>query len=928
MVVKSTIGSTSVATPGVYSSFQVVGSFANITPSPRNILIVGEATEGAPASEVELKENYFNDLADVIAEYQSGPIVDAALQLFTTQPDRYFNGQVGRVYVAKTNQSTAAFRVLANSYGSLKSNRYGDIGNFFKSKISDISSESLPSDSFSWLPVAGVSPMDVAVNGVRELNDVNLDVSDIAGTIAALDAPASMNVNGSEINLLDISDEASVSVSLDEVTLSSGDFIALPSVGDSVYIPAGSVFAGGSNENVGAYLVSAVSAGSIVMNKMVSLDASGDPVSYVAPVAVAITAVAAETDVVVISKIDFEVLDSNDGGATLEIAVNGGDVSGAALLFKDSPIVPLSSSAANVASLSALWNGAELEVSLIDATWTSRPVVGSVVHIKDGSKLAGPLNKNVGLWLVSSVATNSIKLINAHDLDGEDVDTVFLGGDTDVFEWHVTSISTDIQGEVINSSSEREIQFEAVNTIENTKLTREIGGQVALEVSYYSGTATEAKLSIDGRRRMKIEFGASDIDQAVPAIQLGKFNTVDQLADFLNATPGFRAKASRDWAQYPTTILDEVQDLGILALHSGHSGESGRIKNDYWAFAEAFEESALKFSEGNLLYKKGLPDVDSNDVYFSGGSLGATSNEDIARALDDSIYLPVRMVVPLFSRDAQRDIEDGLTSPDSSYSIESIISLHSGHASTASSDKNRKERIVLASHYGDYQDTKDLCRSIGNRLVSGLAFQQVRTVNAQGETTWMLPWVAQCMVAAGRAQALLAMPMLRKAFNMNQVRHIGDQSLFSEEQSEEFNWQDLNQVEDAIEAGLLVFGSREGSSGIVQLSPDVSSVSKINSRTAFYDERQNVIFLSHELLSTVRSVLEDFIGNRQSDATVEAVRSAVDSSMTTFVSNGSVRQYRVDSVIDDGNGYTVNLLFVPVEGVEFIKLNVVATREL
>lgn len=928
MTIGFKIGSTTLVKPTVASTLQVIGSFANVTPSPRNILIVGESTEGAPASVVDLKDNWYSDLSNVRAEYGEGPIVDACVQLFTTQPDKFFRGSVGRVYIAKTNQSTASVRALADGYGTLSSSRYGEVGNFIKSQVIDGEIEVLPSVSYSFIPVAANHEMDIAVNGVQVANNVSLrcDSTNFDADIIVLDAPASLSVDASLLGLATADDVVSVSVSGGVISIENEDgFTSVPSKGSTLLIQDGSNYAGISGQNVGSYIVESADTSVIVARKLVSLDDTLVPISYVAPVAVASAPFVAD-DILFYSKIDMNVDTSIDGGASLEVAIDAGDKVASVALFNDNPLYALSSSSANISSIKSEVVGTILRVTLIDSVWTTRPTVGSLVEIQDGSKLQGVSKKNVGLWLVESVGTNYINLSSPLGLTGEAVSTVFLAGDNDVFSFHNVNTSTDVKAKVITSSQERTVIFDAQNTLEGTEFPdSDIGGVVVFSLSY-NGTAATATASIDGKRRLKISLDGVE----TTSIQLGKFNTLKQLSDFVNTITGMKSSVSRAYAQYPTTILDEVQDIGILALHSGHEGNVGRVKSDYWMFSQAFESSTINFIEGSSVYKRGLPSVDSSAVFFAGGGLGATSNQDVMDALEDSIYLPVRMVVPLFSRDALKDIEDGLTHEDSSYTIESIVSLASSHAKTASNDRNRKERIALVSHYGDYEDSKDLVRSIGNHLCSGLAFQQIRSVNSKGEVQWMLPWVFQCMVAAGRAQALLGMPMLRKAFNISAVRHIGDLSLYTDGNlNEQFNWQDLDQTEDAISAGLIVLGEQSGKNGIVQLSPDVSSISEFNSSTAFYYERHNVIFIAHELLQTCRDTLENFIGLRKSDVSIEAVRSALDSVLSgIFVTGGSVQKYVIDSIDDLGNGYLVKLRFKPVEGLEFIGLDVSVVREL
>lgn len=929
MVIQYKLGSQTIVRPGTYSTFQVVGSTANVTPSPRNVLIVGEAEEGKPFNEEDLKNNFYTSLDEVRNTYGSGPIVDACAQLFVTQPSRVFSGIVGRVYIAKTNQSTAAFREIdatgGRTYATLTSSRYGLIGNYIKSQIKEGVAESLPSATFAWLPQPTGLNLDVAVNGVKEVDSQALNVSDISTSLTNI-TPTSGSLTGGEIVIPDVaSSTVSLSVTGDLVEFSSSDFAALPSVGDSIYIPSTSSIAGGSSENVGSYVVEAVSSAAFTARKLRSYDGAGNKIVFVQPVDLVDIAVA-PADLIAISSIEMEVTSSNkDGsGAVLELADDSDSIEMSAELFHYDPTNPLDVNAANVGSISLFHDTGILTVQLIDTVWTVRPQVGSIVHIPADSKIAGATLKNVGLHVVTKVSANTLTLDRLDGLtDGESVSAVFLAGETDVFTIHDSVVSNGVKHKSHISSSEETVIFDASNNLADTTFTSEqIGGDIALHISHGLEGVT---LSVDTKRRMLITNG-STVDITIP---LGKFSSLNTLADYLNTLPNIKAYADRDLGGQPTSILDEVQGLGISALTTSHNGNVGRIKADYWSFSEVFEDSSISFTEGTLIYKAGLPIVDSNAVFFSGGSKGGTSSLNVSQALENSIYLPVRLAIPLFSRDAVRDIEDLITEDTSTYDIESIHAALSGHVSTASNITNQKERLGLISFYGSYEDTKDRISAVNNYLVSGLAFMQVRTTDGLGNINWMLPHIYQCMVAAGRTQSLLGTSMLNKSFNISDVRHIGDKSLYSEETTPEFDWQNNKRVEDAIRAGLLVLGEKSGVQGIVQLSPDLSSVSRINDPKAFFYERQNVAFIHHELMQTVRSVLNNYIGDRTSDVDTATVRAAIESTISdTFVSGGSVRQYKVESVEDLGNGYNVKLVYVPVETLEFIGLEVSVTREL
>jgi len=902
MTIKHTVGSTSVATPGVYSTYNVVGSFVSISPSARNVLIIGEAEEGEPANLVDLRSNYYTSMIEVIEKYKSGPIVDACQQLFTKQPDRAFSGTVGYVYIAKTNQSKAASRTIDGNYGIIRSSIFGESGNFIRTFINR-SSFVAPSTTVSVLIQPVPYSIDFAIHGVKK-ETVTIDPSAISDIISDINSVVGVTAAG---QVLSLSGNLVITASDDSITVTGASIT--PPVGSTLYIAHASVFSS-SFANSGSYIVTHTGV-QIVAKKLLSCNASGI-VNYIQPVAISATgAIPCITPVVISST-------QNDKSAsTIEIssellAVNN--------LISNTPVAVLSLADMNIGSVKAVVQpSGELQVNLIDTTFQSKPVLGSVVHIHKTSPIAGSSQKNVGLYTITQSNNDSVNLQPIHGTIGEDVAVSFLAGKNifTVYASNVNKVITGIEERAVftaSSSSSREVRTVS-------------GGNMILGLSFKDSTANFATVSIDNKRRIIIKSDTLNADIVLP---LGKFETVKQLAIYLSSLQNVRAEViDTNYSQYPTTILDEAQDVDILTANV-HSGRNGIIKADYFLFKDSFSDSSLRFDDGGLVFKSGLPTVDTNHRFLTDGALGGTTNENIAEILNNSLFLPVRMVIPLFSRDSREDINDVITSPLSNYTIEGIISLVSAHASTASSDKNRKERIALVSYSGDIDETKRIARSIDNHLVSGLTFQQVLTADGKGQVRWMLPYISQCMIAAGRSQSMLGTPMLRKSFSIINIRHIGNKSLYSgNDIKQTFNWQDYNELEEAITNCLVVFGERSGRTGIVQLSPDLSTVSGVNDPKAFYYERQNVIFLHHELMQTCRDVLDNYIGSRTSEVRPENIRTSLSATLNTaFVASRAIITYSIDRIDDLGNGYRVFLRYKPTEAIEFITLDVTITRDL
>jgi hypothetical protein len=135
-------------------------------------------------------------------------------------------------------------------------------------------------------------------------------------------------------------------------------------------------------------------------------------------------------------------------------------------------------------------------------------------------------------------------------------------------------------------------------------------------------------------------------------------------------------------------------------------------------------------------------------------------------------------------------------------------------------------------------------------------------------------------------------------------------------------------LDEAIEAGLLTMGVVEGA-GLRLVSPDLSTRSRINDPKAWVYERNNVSFIFIEVIQTLRSVLENYVGERTTDVTTSEVASTVVNVLSSFVTSGAIVAFSRNPLVTDlGNGYAVQVQVRPAEALEFISLDVTATRNL
>lgn len=279
------------------------------------LMLVGEADAG-PRFDLEesLENNSFgpNQIGEIIAKYKAGPLVDAANHAVAAANDPNIVGTFSRVILVKTNSSSKATSALTIAGGgayqsegslalSLADRSYGKNGNLISYTIDAATTEVLPTTgAFTLLLPIDSTNISLRANGgtaqaltLAALSTPATNVAAINGLtgIAATGGADRGVIGGVSGNIsLTVLSGNSVQVDYDENWDGT-----VPSVGDTLYIPASSPISGGSDQNAGSYVVTGATVNSITATKL--LDASGTPGSLTAPINVASAPVAAVTDV-------------------------------------------------------------------------------------------------------------------------------------------------------------------------------------------------------------------------------------------------------------------------------------------------------------------------------------------------------------------------------------------------------------------------------------------------------------------------------------------------------------------------------------------------------------------------------------------------------------------------------------------------------
>ena len=942
MTIAYVINGSRVVIPGVYSRLLVEGSLPVPAPSGRSVLILGEADEGAPGTDLDLKLNYFQKFSEVQEYYKSGRIVDAARQLFSVQPADVFAGTLSRLYVYKTNDSVRATREIEDpsNYGHLDSATYGEAGNTIKTQINTYQEESLPLQKAWYLPSSVARTFKVVVSG-KMTDSLSVAADGVASDfVTAMSGVSGLSVIGGA-DKVDATDAMDVDLTVvgDILTISKSAGAGVfddssIAIGDVCYIQDGTALAGASDENAGVYEVTAVSSSSISLKLLKKLSAAGEvnAVAYDTDPVAAVPVGSLLINAPIYISVDETTLDGS--GATLEIMEESADQLGNGMLLNlDSFSDLLADSTSSIANISAAVGSSanQLVVSLNTGSWISTPKVGDLVRIDRDSLLAGSALKNVGVFVVKAASSKSLTLEHLFSgMTTEAVSSVALAGANDTLEVGLSFVSSDVVAKRLDSSAERKVSLDAIRMSDSSQLPEVgIGGNPVLEISYYNAAATACTLTIDPLRVMTITPTGSGLSAF--SVNLKKYDKLSDLISFLNSKAGISAKATSALnASLAVSKLDAVQDLHILS-GSALPAYNGRIKKDYSDFVQYFEDnfSILSFRAGTMTNKVGLPAAEASSVYLEGGLIGSSNTAAFQAGLDAGLLVDVSQVVPLVSRDADKDIIDGLTESDSSYSIASVHAAVKAHVSTAASIDYQSERMGMLSYYGSFEDSKDLCGDVSVANCQ-MTFQLHNAQNGEGELIRFQPWMSACALAAGRAQAIRGTSMLRKPFLLSSAEHIGDKSMFDDTLVQEFDPNNRGQLEEAIEAGLVVFREVQGF-GVRMESADNTTRSRDNDPQAWVYERSAVQFTLWELSRTVRSVLDNYIGRRTTDVSATVLRQACNDALQSFLpgtGDGSCVNAVVTDVELQGTMYKIKLRAQPAEALEAISVDVYATRQV
>lgn len=367
--------------PGAYSTIKVQTNNSGLATTGV-LMLVGEADAGPRFSlETDLEENSFgpDQVAAVQAKYRSGPIVDAFRVAAAPAADPGIPGAPSRIVIVKTNSSLKAKRAITNwsaaTYGFLADKSYGKLGNLIYVSVEAKQAEVLPTTgSFTFIPAVGTVAFEIRVNGG----------AGVGGTLVAADSPATFvsTVNSlagvaatGGADRVAHSDAGTIAITATGnavVFTAAGDtWQVTPSIGDTLVVPPTSVLAGGSNQNVGAYVVTGATTTTIAATKLSDAAKPGATIGVItAPLTIGATAVGGTpaNNIKVFSPVIVTLEAGNpiDGiGKSLEIAelTSGTDLLSRTAYQLNTTVVTWVSKAATATNLTATEYVAKLNVN-------------------------------------------------------------------------------------------------------------------------------------------------------------------------------------------------------------------------------------------------------------------------------------------------------------------------------------------------------------------------------------------------------------------------------------------------------------------------------------------------------------------------------------------------------------------------------------
>lgn len=451
-----------------------------------------------------------------------------------------------------------------------------------------------------------------------------------------------------------------------------------------------------------------------------------------------------------------------------------------------------------------------------------------------------------------------------------------------------------------------------------------VGGSIIVSIGNDDAGGTSATITVNANDVVLTAIGGANA--GVTTLPKSSFDTLTEIVEAINLVPGWSAQTeSALFNQLPSDVMDEVAAIGALSA----AGERPtRLKKDAQDVKDLFEDSGVAELVGtspSSVSDTGLPDA-LTETSLTGGEKGASTAADFTLGLEQLTKVRVNTIVPLFSRDAVDDISDGVTDPNSSYTIDGIHQAVKTHLSLTASTKRRSERQSVLAVKESFDDAKTTAAEIAD-FRSQLVIQDVRQNDSQGNIKFFQPHMLAVLLAGARAGAPVGTPMTNKFLNASGIRHTA-QALSTAEEDIVQDFDPDTQFDEAIQAAITFLEAPQ--TGGFRVVVDNTTYNK---DANFVRNRANVQYAADILAFDLRSQMEAiFVGVKNTLQAVE-VKAVIESIMATFLAQGitvstddAPNGFKELTVQIVGNEIRFALVAKLVEGIDFVLAEITVQR--
>lgn len=457
--------------------------------------------------------------------------------------------------------------------------------------------------------------------------------------------------------------------------------------------------------------------------------------------------------------------------------------------------------------------------------------------------------------------------------------------------------------EVDNSAGQRIITI-ADALSGQTEISSALGGAGTITIQIAGASVTASTLTINPTQIITTVTGGTT---AALTLKKSQFNSLQQLADYLNSQPGYTVTVASGQNSQPLSVMDTV------SAQDAFTAPYTVLRNaaDVAAF---FAASALV--DFTQTATAGVPAV-LVKTFLAGGLLGATTNANIQACVDALSSLRINFLIPLFSRDATADITDGLTDAGSSYTIDSIHVAVRTHVAQNSTIKGRKERQGYVGYDGPYATAVTKGANLGAARVS-LQFQRVDITDSLGDLYTAKPHMLALINAGMKAAAVVGLPNTFKLININGFSTASN------------DFDPETQADDAISNNLTFLEKAPGGGFRFVLDNSTYGLDL----NAWIYNRPSVQYAADTAAFAIRLNTETFVGQRNSDVSPETIKNLLLSVMDGLRSSGIIvpdassggKGFKDLTVSFTGSVINTSVTLILVEGFEFVLNDIQVAR--